>query len=1003
MTSRTGDLAAALEDRYTIERELGRGGMATVYLGQDRKLHRQVALKVLRPELAASLGDDRFLREIEIAARLSHPHILPLYDSGDAGGHLFYAMPYVEGESLRQRLEREGQLPIPEVIAIIQAVASALSYAHHHGVIHRDIKPENILLARDSEGGPGHPLVADFGIARALDAAGGERLTETGLALGTPAYMSPEQAAAGRLDGRSDIYALGCVAYEMLAGTPPFTGPTAQAILARHAVDPVPPLHTVRATVPPSLELAIERALAKVPADRFASGDELAEAIISEPPAGGPARRTSLSSSRRRLLIPGLALGAAVVGVGAHFLGDFGAPAVLPSASRIAVLPLLSLGTDTALARLGKDLANTISASLTGVGGIETADRLTIATSTAGEDLSPANGAALARRLGATSIVQGTLVGAGDQVRLDLGLYGTERLGPLARGVTVTAHRDSIGTLTDSATLGLLRQVWQRGEPPTPSLAAVTTPSVPALRAFLDGERALEENRWPDAELAYAAAITADSSFGLAYWRHTQARGWQRHRPDPVTLKRAMAYTPRLPEKERLLAEIWSANEPPRDNLHRARALTERFPDYWPGWFQYGDMLFHDGPLAGHNLDEASEALQGTVQLNPRLEPAWGHLDLIALALQDTMLLLRTRVRLDTLMAADQKAAEGASSVWPMDLHLARGGEFAGPLADSVVDYVASQHGFVQVWSPTMFSYHGHPDAQIELSRRLIAGRPSPLVAAIHRRGIALAWAARGAWDSALTAMDVYADRASELAGVSDEQIEEAYANPEVARVDPYRTAVVGTWLGALDPSLATTRRAAASQAVARMASPSRQMELFWLDGILAASNRDLGGLRDARGELRKARAQFMEADSTTYRILLQTLAAFELELLGRRRQAADSLAAASWGLEGWVGPYTFPISRIAAARWLAAEGDLDQAAGLLPWHQAFLVHFDHAHGKVALDGLSYLEMARIEIARGNQDLAREYYQRFLQRYDSPSPRMRHLVEEAQAALRRLG
>jgi hypothetical protein len=250
--------------------------------------------------------------------------------------------------------------------------------------------------------------------------------------------------------------------------------------------------------------------------------------------------------------------------------------------------------------------------------------------------------------------------------------------------------------------------------------------------------------------------------------------------------------------------------------------------------------------------------------------------------------------------------------------------------------------------------------------------------------------------------MDQYTSRASELAGVNDQQVEEAYVNPDVARGDPYRTAVIGTWLGTLEPSLARIRRRAAGQAVARMASPARQMELFWLDGILAASQRNLTGLRDAQQEFRKGRARFIEADSNSYRILLQTLRAFELELLGRRRQAADSLAAVSWGLEGWVGPYTFPVSRIAAARWLAAEGDLNQAAGLLPWHQGFLVHFDHAHGKVVLDGLSYLEMARVESARGNGSLAQDYYRLFLLRYDLPSPKLQQLVDDAQEAVARL-
>src|SRR2546430_687391 len=231
---------AALAGRYTIERELGRGGMATVYLAQDRKHHRQVAIKVLKPELAAALGPERFLREIDTAARLNHPHILPLHDSGEAEGFLFYIMPYVEGETLRNRLDGAGQLPLAEAVQITREVADALSYAHSHDVVHRDIKPENILLEA------GHAVVSDFGIARAITAAGGEKLTGTGIAVGTPAYMSPEQAAASaRVDERSDIYSLGCMLYEMLAGEPPFTGPSAESIV-RQRLAAAPPRVSAR-------------------------------------------------------------------------------------------------------------------------------------------------------------------------------------------------------------------------------------------------------------------------------------------------------------------------------------------------------------------------------------------------------------------------------------------------------------------------------------------------------------------------------------------------------------------------------------------------------------------------------------------------------------------------------------------------------------------------------------------------------------------------------------
>ena len=268
MGSQPARLQDALAERYTIERELGRGGMATVYLADDLKHRRPVALKVLTPELASSLGTDRFLREIDIAAGLSHPHILPLHDSGEAGGLLYYVMPYV-GESLRDRLIRERQLPLEEALRITRQVADALAYAHSRDVVHRDIKPENILFQA------GHAVVSDFGIARAITVAAKGRMTGTGIAVGTPGYMSPEQASGiDELDGRSDLYSLGCVLYEMLAGDLPFTGWSAQAMLARQLVDPVPRLRTVRDTVPDWLEQAVVRVLAKAPADRFATAAE---------------------------------------------------------------------------------------------------------------------------------------------------------------------------------------------------------------------------------------------------------------------------------------------------------------------------------------------------------------------------------------------------------------------------------------------------------------------------------------------------------------------------------------------------------------------------------------------------------------------------------------------------------------------------------------------------------------------------------------------------------
>ena len=333
-------LRIALADRYALERELGRGGMAVVFLARDPRHDRAVAIKVLRQEIAAALGAERFLREIQIAAKLHHPHILPLYDSGAAGDLLYYVMPYVEGESLRQRLDRETQLPLDDALAITRQVAGALAYAHSHDVVHRDIKPENILLES------GEAVVADFGIARAITAAGGDKLTQTGMAIGTPLYMSPEQAGGGAIDGRSDLYSLACVLYEMLAGHPPFLGGTAQAILARHALDPVPPLRTARGTVSGAVEQALDRALAKSPADRYTTALKFAEALGGSgrsgvPPASGRSRRLSAA------LGVGLALAALGAGLALRRPWHHVPPAVVSApvyAASVAVLPFESIG-----------------------------------------------------------------------------------------------------------------------------------------------------------------------------------------------------------------------------------------------------------------------------------------------------------------------------------------------------------------------------------------------------------------------------------------------------------------------------------------------------------------------------------------------------------------------------------------------------------------------------------------------------------------------------------
>ena len=311
----TDQLNTALADRYRIERELGQGGMAMVYLARDVKHDRKVALKILRPELAAVIGAERFLNEIKVTANLQHPHILPLHDSGEAGSFLYYVMPYVEGQTLREKISHEKQLGVDDAIAIARAVASALDYAHRQGVIHRDIKPENILLH------DGQALIADFGIALAVSHAGGNRLTETGLSIGTPHYMSPEQAMGDReLDARSDVYSLGAMLYEMLAGDPPYTGSTAQAIVAKVITEKAPLVTAARDTVPGHVAAAIAKALSKLPADRFRSAADFADALgnvrFTTPATGlAEAGGGSARAGGRGLWNP-LSVGASALGTG---------------------------------------------------------------------------------------------------------------------------------------------------------------------------------------------------------------------------------------------------------------------------------------------------------------------------------------------------------------------------------------------------------------------------------------------------------------------------------------------------------------------------------------------------------------------------------------------------------------------------------------------------------------------------------------------------------------
>jgi len=420
-------LRAAFADHYEIERQLGAGGMAVVFLARDTRHDRPVAVKVMKPEALGSAGADRFLREIRIAANLQHPHLLPLHDSGEVDGLLYYVMPFVEGESLERRLARERQLPVDEAARIVLEVADGLAYAHEQGLIHRDVKPANVMLSG------GHALVADFGIARAMDQASAERLTSTGLAIGTPSYMSPEQwEASGPIDGRADQYALGCMLYEMLVGEPPFTGPTPQVILARHALDEVPSIRTARATVPLGIQGVVRRAMAKVPGERYPSLEAFSEALrralegeIPEPTPVSGARREAGRRAPTRALgwVLAVVLALVAVAIGVQLLGP---PPVVASGARTVVGYFEDNTGDPGFAQVGKIAIDRITEALLNDGTMEVvppptalqASRFVEARMAAGGSVDPIR--ALASETGSRTVVSGSYWVDGDTLVLAL-------------------------------------------------------------------------------------------------------------------------------------------------------------------------------------------------------------------------------------------------------------------------------------------------------------------------------------------------------------------------------------------------------------------------------------------------------------------------------------------------------------------------------------------------------------------------------------------------------
>jgi len=635
MTELLEKLRAALADHYAIERELGEGGMAIVYLAQDIKHDRHVAIKVLRPELSASLGHDRFLREIKIAAKLTHPHILPLYDSGDADGMLYYVMPFVEGESLADYMAREKQLSIDEALQITREVAEALSLAHSFGLVHRDIKPDNVMMTG------GHAVVADFGIALAIDHAGGEKLTQTGMAIGTPAYMSPEQSQGEtNIDGRADIYSLGCMMYEMLVGQIPFTAPTPMAMIARHTMDHPTPISIMRESIPPDLENIVFVAMEKTPADRFRTAQHMVDALKGfEQGTTTKLRQSAMMQQRatgmhgaapaaqpwwKKLALPAgagaLAVAATVLVLQLGFAGE-GARLSIDTGldpTSVAVLYFEDLSRDRSGAAVTDGLTEELIAELSTVSGLNVISRNGVAQ-LRGSGLATDS---IARVLETGSVVTGTVEPVGDRLRVNVRLLDGFSRAELGR-TEVELPASDILALQDSvaaSVAGFLRQslgeevrIRERRAGTSDDGAWMLVQRAEQLRgdAF--------EHEEDDPERAVQMYLEADSLAALAAERD---RDWA----EPVVLRGWISYDlaflaenrqqaiERRESAVRLASEAIARDQTYGD-AHHLRGRT--------GYVLYRMATTPDEREQDRLLEDARTDLEAAVDHDPTLANAW--------------------------------------------------------------------------------------------------------------------------------------------------------------------------------------------------------------------------------------------------------------------------------------------------------------------------------------------------------------------------------------------
>jgi serine/threonine-protein kinase len=933
--------------------------MSRLFLATEASLNRQVVVKVLPPDLTSQVSTERFKQEIELAAHLQHPNILPVLAAGTRDNLLYYIMPYVPGESLRHRLNREGRLPISHAIRILHEIADALTYAHAQGIVHRDIKPDNILLEGE------HAVLTDFGVARALgESRSGGRLTDTGLALGTPGYMAPEQAAGEQIDARADIYALAVVGYEMLAGIPPFAGLSPQALLAAHLTATPRPLRDLRPEVPASVAGVLVRALAKDPNARVRTAAELCDALAPVE-SDLRVRRTSL-----RLM---LALGAAMVlifGAAGMLLFRRGAAAPLDP-TLLAVAPFRVSGADPSLAYLREGMVDLLAAKLSTGSGLRAADPRAVlvnwrrAADREG-DVTASQAAAIAADIGAGRLIQGEVVGTSQHVTINAAVLDAPA-GQVRARTSVDGSPDSLPRLVDGLVARLL--VLEAGEGDQ-RLSNLTSTSLPALRAYLDGQALMRRSSFFEAADKFKLALQHDSTFALAGLGLSRAGVWIGQPPDGPGSILAWRHRDKLPARDRALLDVylgprWPAPSTFRQRIESAEGFVEVAPGSPEAWYELGDHLYHLGALVDipDPLRRAAAAFDRAIRLDSSFTLALEHGVTLALGLEDTA---------GAIEALHRRLRADSTSPWAASAQLV----FGLALSDTA-RYRAA------IRSDSIFR-----ELPLVQSAAVAVGIPVHPLDSLFRQ-----WRARAASSQERERVDFWwhlnsvimgqPSRAAPWPGPEDdpEWLSYIFLEAHLADGDSAAGAATGA---ALDRFIGTPLNAEGFNLIARYAAGQRALDL----GQMKRAEQAVADLVRARIP---ADSAWLREISTAYALVLQAQ-------LASRRQSPDEarlLAQLDSSMINSTNAALVRVGNLVLARLHERRGDLPRALAVIRRR-----YFDYPVNPIYV--AYHREEGRLAALNGDREGAVRAYRRYLTLRSNPEPRLQPQIAQIRAEIQAL-